>query len=136
MVQGLMNISCRAVAQKTRRGNRGVNKSPFLRLTPVLPAFIPIHEPCNVRGMASSGVLAHRLRLLRIIAEREKRAKVHNPTLPAPPQEWFNEQQRRTIRQAMDLGLVADTDGVRLTGAGKRFLDIFDTKRRRTTPVA
>ena len=86
--------------------------------------------------MASSGVLAHRLRLLRIIAEREKRAKEHEPPLPAPEQEWFNEQQRRTLRQAMELGLVADTEGVRLTGAGKRFLDIFDAKRRRKIPVA
>jgi ribosomal protein S19E (S16A) len=85
--------------------------------------------------MASSGVLAHRLRLLRIIAAREKRAKEHDPPLPAPQQEWFNEQQRRTLRQAKELGLVADTDGVRLTGAGKRFLDIFGTKRRRKTPT-
>jgi hypothetical protein len=84
--------------------------------------------------MANSGVLAHRLRLLRIIAEREKRAKEHNPPLPAPPQEWFNEQQRRTIRQAKELGF--DTDGVRITEAGKRFLDMFGAKRRRRTPVA
>lgn len=42
---------------------------------PDLPDFIPLHWPCNVRGMAKSGVLAHRLRLLRIIAEREKRAQ-------------------------------------------------------------
>ena len=78
-----------------------------------------------------SGVLAHRLRLLRIIAEREKRAQEHDPPLPAPQQEWFSEQQRRTIRQAMELGFIADSDGVRLTDEGKRFLDIFRAKRRR-----
>jgi hypothetical protein len=102
---------------------------------PDLPDFIPLHWPCNVRGMAKSGVLAHRLRLLRIIAEREKRAQDHNPPLPAPQQEWFNEQQRRTLRQAMELGFVADTDGVRLTDEGKRFLDTVGAKRRRRIPV-
>src|SRR5262245_4942011 len=88
---------------------------------------IVLHAPCKgLRIMPQTKMkLSHRLRILRMIGEREKRG------LPAPNRDWFSEGMLPTVDRLVDDGFLQFGCGVSLTDPGRHFLACGPTKRSR-----